>query len=223
VTFGLSESADVSAAEVEDLGVDGTRAAVSTPTGEARLHVPLIGRGHLANVLAAVAVALVCGVPLTDVVPRIAALTAAPHRGEVFHLPNGAVIVDDSYNSNPTALEQMAEAVGHARGFRRRIGVIGEMLELGSASIELHARSGRMLARAGFDRLIAVGGPAAAALAEAALGSGMAADAATIVGDAADASRLALPLVRSGDVVLVKGSRGIGLDRVVESLRQGNA
>lgn len=218
-TFAVDAPADVRATEVEDRGIAGMRAAVRTPAGGAALATPLIGAGQVANVLAAVAVALRFQVPLDEMMRVAAAFAPPPGRGEVLRLSGGVTLVDDSYNSSPAALERALRSLGRDRGHRRRIAVLGEMLELGARGPALHRACGRLAAEAGFDVLLAVGGPAASELAAGARGAGLGAGQVTTCAAAEEAAALAADLVRAGDLVLVKGSRGVRVDRVVDRLR----
>jgi UDP-N-acetylmuramoyl-tripeptide--D-alanyl-D-alanine ligase len=218
VTFGRAESADVRVSDVRDYGLEGMEAVMQTPSGSTALRSPLIGAGNLSNVLAATAVALHFDVPLSDIATAALALRSMPHRGEVHRLAAGVTVIDDSYNSNPAALEHALQVLAAARGARRRIAIIGEMLELGPTSAELHEECGRAVAAARLDRLVTVGGEPARALGRAAASAGMAASAVSHVPTSAAAAELALTFVASGDVVLVKGSRGIRAESVVERL-----
>jgi UDP-N-acetylmuramoyl-tripeptide--D-alanyl-D-alanine ligase len=219
ITFGLKGPADVQAIGVEDRGLDGTAADVRTPAGRVRLETPLLGLGNLANVLAAAAVAVHLGVPVAALAARAAALRPAHHRGELLRLPGGLTIIDDSYNSSPSALRLALETLHRATGSARKVAVLGEMLELGSHAIRLHEECGAAAAVAGLDLLISVGGAPARALAEAAVRAGMSAASVAHVATSAEAVERALQWLRPGDLVLVKGSRGIGTDAVVERLR----
>lgn len=223
VTFGVGVPADVAATAVADLGLAGTRASVTTPEGTIEIEVPLFGRGHLANALAAMAVAAHYGVPLGEMAARVAAMTPAPRRGEIWRLPDGVTVVDDSYNSNPRALEAALAALAAERSCGRRVAVVGEMLELGLESVAFHERCGRAAARAGLSRLITVGGAPARAMAEAAVADGMPADAVAHFGTSDEAAEAAARWVRAGDVVLVKGSRGVRTDVVADRLKAGAA
>ena len=218
VTFGLRASADVRASAIHDLGLDGVEATLHTPEGQARLRSPLVGDANLANVLAATAVALECDVPLRDIVAKAATLRPMHHRGEVHRLRGDITVIDDSYNSNPVALERSLQMLGDQQGATRRVAIIGEMLELGKASTALHERCGRVAAAAHLDRLVTVGGEPARALGRAAVAAGLAE---TIVAHAltsSEAASVAAGWVAKGDVVLVKGSRGIRTEVVVERL-----
>jgi UDP-N-acetylmuramoyl-tripeptide--D-alanyl-D-alanine ligase len=219
VTFGIDTPADVRATAVLGRGLDGTAAQVRTPAGDVRLETPLLGLGNLANVLAATAVALEFGVPLDQIAERAASLRPANRRGELLRLPGGLTLIDDSYNSSPAALRLALETVKEATGSARKIAVLGEMLELGTHSAGLHEACGAAAAAAGLDVLIAVGGAPALAMADAATRAGMPPASVVHVASSADAVAVALQRTRPGDLVLVKGSRGIGMDVVVDRLK----
>jgi UDP-N-acetylmuramoyl-tripeptide--D-alanyl-D-alanine ligase len=223
MTFGIDVAADVSAAHVVDRGLAGTRATVTTPAGTVVLDVPLLGRGHLANALASMAVATHYGVPLDEMQARMATMKPAPRRGEVWRLAGGVTLVDDSYNSNPRALQRALDALAAEHDCRRRLAVLGEMLELGPASIALHEACGRAAARAGLSHLTTVGGAPAAAMAEAAIAAGMPASGVAHVGTSDEAAETIAGVLQDGDVVLVKGSRGIRTDVVADRLKAGRA
>jgi UDP-N-acetylmuramoyl-tripeptide--D-alanyl-D-alanine ligase len=215
-TFGIDREADVRAADVEDRGIDGMRAAVRTPAGSVALDVPLIGRGNLANVLAAVAVASGFDIGLDALRAGVARLKPPAHRGEVIRLAGGVTVIDDSYNANPTATRRALEVLRASRA-ERRIAVLGEMLELGGHAVALHEDVGRAAARAA-DWLIAVGGAPAAAMAEAAVEAGLDRRRVEHFATSDEAAARVRALVEPGDLVLVKGSRGVRTDRVVERL-----
>ncbi|MBI1377541.1 MAG: UDP-N-acetylmuramoyl-tripeptide--D-alanyl-D-alanine ligase [Frankiales bacterium] len=223
VLFGESADADVRAESVVlddaarpsyDLVHAGRRARVASA-----LH----GRHHVANGLAAAAVALVLGADLDEVAERLtAARPASRWRGDVTDTAAGVTVVNDAYNANPAsmtaALETLA-AMTHAtptRGPRRAVAVLGEMLELGPAAEAEHTEIGRTAVRLGVERLVAVGSSASVtAMRDAALAAGGSAVLVEDVGAAADLLRTEL---RAGDVVLVKASRSVGLERVAEAL-----
>jgi UDP-N-acetylmuramoyl-tripeptide--D-alanyl-D-alanine ligase len=219
VTFGIDADADVRATNVESRGLEGTRATVRTPAGEFPLRSPLLGLGNLSNALAATAVAVTFDIPVATIADRVAALKPAHHRGELLRLPGGLTLVDDTYNSSPAALSQSLDTIAASTGSARKIAVLGEMLELGAHSILLHEESGARAAAAGLDLLITVGSDAARAMADAAIRAGMRQAAVFHVPDAGQAAELAMQRTRPGDLILLKGSRSIGLDAVVERLK----
>jgi UDP-N-acetylmuramoyl-tripeptide--D-alanyl-D-alanine ligase len=137
-------------------------------------------------------------------------------RGELLHFANGVTVIDDSYNSNPPALIQAVQAMAHAKGFARRIVVAGEMLELGEQGTSLHRECGRAIAAAGIQRVIGVRG-LARELVAGAIDAGL--QAATFCDTPEQAAEQLLGELQCGDLVLVKGSRGVRTERVVERLK----
>ncbi|MFH1176762.1 MAG: UDP-N-acetylmuramoyl-tripeptide--D-alanyl-D-alanine ligase [Acidobacteriota bacterium] len=170
----------------------------------------IAGRHQADNLLAASLCALRAGVPPAAIGAAAASLRPALHRGEILRLPGAATLIDDSYNSSPKAALALLDLLGQTPG--RRIAVLGEMLELGEQSLSLHREVGRRAAEVA-EIVIAVGAEAARALAAAAGGARV-----FHTEDAAAALLLLRPLLQLGDVALVKGSRGIGLDRLVSGL-----
>ena len=170
--------------------------------------------------LAAVAVAVQFDVPLDEVAAKAAVLHPAHRRGELLRLPGGITLVDDSYNSSPSALKRALQTVTAATGSARKVAVLGEMLELGDHAARLHQECGAVAAATGLDLLIAVGGVAAACTRR---GRGRPAGcplpSVTWVATSVEAAALAAERTRAGDLVLVKGSRGIGTDVVVDRLK----
>ncbi len=217
-TFGVEAEAEVTTTEVEDLGLDGTRARVRTPVGATAVATPLLGRGNLANVLAAVAVALQLQVPLAAIPERVAAVDAPPHRGQIRRLARGVVVVDDSYNSNPLAVVTALETLSRDRRVGRRVAVLGEMLELGARANVLHRATGRAAAAAGLGLLLTVGGEAAQALGAAAVEAGMPENRVIHCEVSEAAATRLTAMLHADDVVLVKGSRGVRTDLVVARL-----
>jgi UDP-N-acetylmuramoyl-tripeptide--D-alanyl-D-alanine ligase len=221
VTFGLQPGADVRAEAIDDRGVFGNSATVRTPAGTMALSLVLPGRGHLLNGLAATAVGVELGVDLAAISERLRQLAPAPHRGALLHTPSGATVLDDTYNSSPAALHSALEVLSASRPEGRRMAVIGEMLELGEQSLRLHGECGAALASAGVARLVTVGGEPARQLGVAAVRHGLSAQAVTHVATSDEAAALIGGELRAGDLLLVKGSRGIGTDRVVTQLAGG--
>jgi UDP-N-acetylmuramoyl-tripeptide--D-alanyl-D-alanine ligase len=181
---------------------------------EGKLTLNLLGAHNAMNALAGLAVALEAGVELDAAVAALETLTAGDKRGEVIQI-NGATILNDCYNSNPEALRSMIRTLA-ARPAMRRILVAGEMLEMGEHSPALHAEAGRAAAEAGLDLVVGVQGNAEY-LAAAASEGGIAA---LFLPDAEAAGRWLKQNLRKGDVVLVKGSRGVHLERAIETLNR---
>jgi UDP-N-acetylmuramoyl-tripeptide--D-alanyl-D-alanine ligase len=219
LTFGLDSPADVSAVDLEERALDGVVARLRTPAGEVPVHIPLLGRGNVMNTLAATAVAVHFGVPLSDIASVAGRLQSPAHRGEVLRLAGGVTVVDDCYNSNPRALRGVLQVVAREQETARRLAVLGEMLELGPQSRALHEICGRAAAGVNLQYLITVGGDCARALGDSAVAAGMDARRVVHAGTSAEAAELLMRVVRAGDLVLVKGSRGIRTDIVVDRLK----
>ncbi len=215
VRYGAPGASDLWIEGYDSRGLLGAAFALAGPLGHARIEWTLAGRHQADNLLAAAALALVVGVPPAAIASTAAALRPAPRRGEVLRLARGITVVDDSYNSSPEAAKALLALLASTPG--RRVAVLGEMLELGEGAPAFHREVGRRAGTAA-QVVVAVGGSPAAELARAANGAD-----ARHVPEAGAALALLRSLLRPGDVVLVKGSRGIGLDRVVDGLREGGS
>jgi UDP-N-acetylmuramoyl-tripeptide--D-alanyl-D-alanine ligase len=220
ITFGERQGADVRATDVVDRGVDGTECVVDTSAGRLAIAVSLPGRAQLQNVLAAVAVALEFGVPPAAIEARAGDLAPVRRRGAVTTLGSGVRVVDDSYNASPAAVRSMLLALAATRTTGRRIAVLGEMLELGDQARALHEECGAIAAGASIDELVAVGGAAAEGFVAGAVAAGLPAGRAHRYASSADAADAVARLVRPGDLVLIKGSRGTRTDVIVDRLVQ---
>jgi len=183
------------------------------------VHLALHGGYNVDNALAAAACAVALGAGLGDVAAAFAAARPAAGRGIVHSLAAGTRLVDDTYNSNPDALDRALAAAAELAGGGRRWAVLGDMLELGPEAPRFHREAGRRAAELGFDPVAGVG-ELARELAAAAGGAGVRS---AWFAEAASAADWAAGELAGGDLVLVKGSRGVGLDVVVERLLHGAA
>jgi UDP-N-acetylmuramoyl-tripeptide--D-alanyl-D-alanine ligase len=184
-----------------------------TPDGRRPVVIPTLGRLAVHNALAGAAVGIAAGLALDTIVGALAGGWSAPHRGQLIRAGD-ITIVDDSYNASPGSVIAALELLGGMPG--RRIAVLGEMLELGDEQEAGHERVGAEAA-AIVDRLVVVG-EGAAGIAKGARAAGLAASRIAEVADRNKALDHLLADVRSGDVVLVKASRGIALDVLVDEL-----
>jgi UDP-N-acetylmuramoyl-tripeptide--D-alanyl-D-alanine ligase len=215
VTYGFAADADVRAEAVESNGIDGMRFVLRTGAWSRPVTIPTLGRLSVHNALAAAAVGRAAGLSLDEIGEGLATGWSAPHRVQLVRL--GAItVIDDSYNASPRSVLAALDLLAGLPG--RRAAVLGEMLELGDASDDGHRVVGEAAAKT-LDWLVVVGA-GAAAIAEGARSAGM--DPARIVRarDAQAALDVLPARLRDGDVVLVKASRGIGLDRIVDGLRR---
>ncbi len=212
--FGTTD-ADGRCDRIEDRGLLGTRFRLHLPSGSVDAELALAGRHQVENLLAAATAAAAFGIGADAVAEIALRLEAPPRRGRIHRLDGGITVVDDSYNASPLAMRLLLELLAAAPG--RRVAVLGEMYELGKLSLEAHREVGRQAATV-CDLLIATGGAPAGELAAAARAGGMAADTVIRAADAEAAGVVLAGVLRPGDVVLVKGSRGVGLDRTVDGL-----
>ena len=214
VTFGILHPADVRAQAIKELGAEGSEFDVISGAARAHAKLPLLGRHNLYNALAATAVALVSGITLQQAASGLGLLAPADKRGQVLSV-GGATVINDTYNSNPRALDFVVDALsGMSVGDGgRRIVVAGEMLELGPATDELHRRSGAHMADKGIDIVLGVRG-AARKIVEAAGEAGIRAD---FVDTPVEAGEWLSRQVRPGDIVLLKASRGVQLEKALET------
>ncbi|POM23994.1 UDP-N-acetylmuramoyl-tripeptide--D-alanyl-D-alanine ligase [Actinomadura rubteroloni] len=218
VLFGRGPDAEVRA--VDERLDDAGRPVFTlvTPEGSAPVALRLHGAHAALNALAAAAAARASGLPLADIAAGLSdAVPASRWRMEVTERADGVTVVNDAYNANPDSTRSAVDVVRHMARGRRAFAVLGEMAELGDSSVAEHAKIGQHVARSGFDGLITVGG-AAAAMAE---GAGRVASwtgECVQVDDVGTAVTVLSERLRPRDVVLVKGSRVAGLERVAQAL-----
>jgi UDP-N-acetylmuramoyl-tripeptide--D-alanyl-D-alanine ligase len=210
VYFGAGPCADPQILSVVEDG-DGLHVRIRADEREAGFTLNLLGAHNASNAVAGLAVALEAGVNLDTAIAAVASLTAGDKRGEVLEI-GGATILNDSYNSNPEALKSMIRTLAARPATGRRILVAGEMLEMGDHGPALHIDCGRAAAQAGVDLVVAVQGNAEH-LATAACAGGVPS---VFLRDADTAGQWLVENARPGDTILVKGSRGVHLERAIE-------
>ncbi|HWH57577.1 MAG TPA: UDP-N-acetylmuramoyl-tripeptide--D-alanyl-D-alanine ligase [Terriglobales bacterium] len=208
--YGLSPTAAIRAENIEPRAENGSAFDVVVGDQRERASLPLVGSHNVLNALAAVAVALDHGFTLHDAVSALSSISAADKRGQVVRLGN-ITVINDCYNSNPKALAAMVDALAAMPG-KRRIVVAGEMLELGPAGAEMHRESGRHIAEKGIDLLIGVRGLAEQIVAGASVGNIKA----EFVPTPEAAGEWLAKNTRDSDVVLLKASRGVKLEKALE-------
>jgi UDP-N-acetylmuramoyl-tripeptide--D-alanyl-D-alanine ligase len=214
IGYGFDAMADVSAESVESLGEEGMAFQLRLPDGErVPIRLPALGRHSVHNALAAAAVGVAAGLDAASIARGLARGFRAPHRTQLLHAGDWRIL-DDSYNAAPDSMAAALELLGSLPG--RRVAVLGEMLELGEGSRDAHLEVGRRAAGVA-DRLVVVGS-GASEIAAGAAGAGMDAERITLVADRDAAMHVLLTELRPGDTVLVKASRGVALDLVVDAL-----
>ncbi|MGH9514794.1 MAG: UDP-N-acetylmuramoyl-tripeptide--D-alanyl-D-alanine ligase [Terriglobales bacterium] len=212
VTYGLAPNANVRAESVESRGEQGSVFDVLAGNRRERAELRLVGSHNIHNALASIAVALERGISLPEAVASLATMTAADKRGQVVRIGN-ITVINDCYNSNPKALAAMVDALAEMPA-KRRIVVAGEMLELGPQGEKMHRESGQHIAKKGIDVLVGVRG-LAEKMVEAAKQEGIRAE---FLANANAAGEWLARETRDGDVVLLKASRGVKLEKALEQL-----
>ena len=213
--YGIDAAADVTAKNIRFTSFGATEFELVTPTGSAATHFPLNGRHNILNALAAASVGHIFDMTASQIAESLASVEPPGQRGEVLRFARGFSVINDSYNSNPAALLSMVETLVAGAGAARKIVVAGEMLELGPTESEMHEAAGRSIASANVDMLIGVRG-LAAEMVRGAKTAGL--ENAVFTADSDAAGDLLLAEIRPGDVVLVKGSRGVRTEKVIEKL-----
>jgi len=222
LTFAMAGSQRGDVVVLEVLGQDaaGLRFVLGVGQRELAVALPLVGVHNAANAAAAACAAVALGCTDREIVRGLAEVRPVGRRLRLERLPGGALLVDDCYNANPlsmTAALATLQAMARAEG-GRALAVLGDMLELGPGEAALHREVGEAAGRAGLDRLWAFG-PRAAALAEGARRAGRPAEAITHSEDLEALAAQVRATLAPRDVLLVKASRGMRLERLVEALR----
>jgi len=223
VLFGESPDAHIRATDVRLDATGRPQFTLSTPAGSAPVQLRLYGEHHVSNALAAAAVAVELGMPVDRVAEALGEAGALSRwRMEVVDRADGLTVVNDAYNANPesmrAALRALATMAGTGPERRRTWAVLGEMRELGEDSLDEHDTIGRLAVRLDITKLVAVGGREAARMELGARNEGSWGEESVLVSDADAAIELLRSQVRPGDVVLVKASRSVGLEKVAEAL-----
>jgi UDP-N-acetylmuramoyl-tripeptide--D-alanyl-D-alanine ligase len=211
IFYGLRVTADVRAEHIEPRGEAGSAFDVVAGSCRENAVLPLVGAHNVYNALAAVAVGLERGLSPSEAVGALASLAPADKRGQVVKLGN-ITVINDCYNCNPTALQAMVDTLASMPA-KRRIVVAGAMLELGPTGDDLHRGAGRHMATKKIDILLGVSG-AAQHMVEAAKGAGMRAE---FVATPEEAGEWLARETRDGDMVLMKASRGVKLEKALET------
>ncbi len=211
ITYGMNPAADIRAENVETRGADGSEFDVVMAGGREHALLPLVGEHNMLNALAAVAVGVARGLTPSAAVAALATLAPPDKRGQVLQLGN-ITVINDCYNSNPKALHAMVDALAAMKA-GRRIVVAGEMLELGPAGEAMHRAAGQHIAEKKIDVLIGVRGLAQAMVD----GARQAGAQAEFVATPEEAGEWLARETRDGDVVLLKASRGVKLEKALET------
>ncbi|HKA28671.1 MAG TPA: UDP-N-acetylmuramoyl-tripeptide--D-alanyl-D-alanine ligase [Candidatus Binatia bacterium] len=214
VRFGTG--GDVRADEVSDGGLEGSRFSLWVGAAASRVHLPVPGRHNVANALAAAALASIAGARLDHIRAALERFEAPSMRMQVERLPSGITVINDAYNANPASMAAALHTLA-ASAATRRVAVLGEMRELGAETESAHAELGRTAAAAALDLLVVLG-EHATLVRNGAVAAGMAPERIVLAVDHAEAGARLRDACRSGDLVLLKGSRGASLEAVLAHL-----
>jgi UDP-N-acetylmuramoyl-tripeptide--D-alanyl-D-alanine ligase len=218
LTYGIDNAADYRAEAIEDRGALGSAFVLVENGRRTRLELALPGRHVISNALGALAAASVWGIGAAEAQSVFRTLHAPAMRGELLIFSNGAALINDSYNSSPAALHAMIKVLAATPNYRRRILAAGEMRELGTTSPQLHREAGNVAAQTRkIDWVIGVEGDAAE-IVEGAVAAGMPRSQTKVFNSSEDAAKFLADFVAPGDLLLVKGSRGVKMERIVETL-----
>ncbi len=217
VSFGASYGADVRLIAAHHQGL-GLRVELEFSGARHHVELKLIGTHNGGNAAAAAAVGLALGLDAETILRGLAHATTPGRRMRPERMHNGALLIDDCYNANPSSMKAALLTLTHlVQGKGRAIAVLGDMLELGPTELDLHRDVGRFAAGAGLSLLVCFGARARA-LGEGAQEAGLSADSVECVDDAQEAVRLVQSRARPEDVVLIKGSRGMKMERISDAL-----
>ncbi|MBW2577169.1 MAG: UDP-N-acetylmuramoyl-tripeptide--D-alanyl-D-alanine ligase [Deltaproteobacteria bacterium] len=217
ISFGTAIDADVRGGDIEWIDDRGYRFELETPVGRGTVEVQGLGPTTVINALAAAAAALAAGASITDITKGLANYQGIKGRLERRELAGGITLVDDTYNANPQSMEASLRLLAELKGTHRAVAILGDMGELGITAEPAHQGLGQLAATLGIDLLIALGARAQTVTA-AAVESGMDPAHAVVASDHGDASERACDFLREHDAVLVKGSRSMRMERVVEAI-----
>jgi UDP-N-acetylmuramoyl-tripeptide--D-alanyl-D-alanine ligase len=217
ISFGTSIDADVRGGDIEWIDDRGYRFELETPVGRGTIEVQGLGPTTVINALAASAAALAAGASVTDITKGLANHQGIKGRLERRELSGGITLVDDTYNANPQSMEASLRMLAELKGAHRAVAILGDMGELGETAEAAHQGLGRLAAALGIDFLIALGARAQT-VAKGALDSGMDPTRVVVASDHVDAGERACGWLRERDSVLVKGSRSMRMERVVEAI-----
>jgi UDP-N-acetylmuramoyl-tripeptide--D-alanyl-D-alanine ligase len=216
VTYGIDVESDVMAREIRLDESGKTLFILETPDGSAEVVFPLNGKHNVLNALAAAAVGHVFGMPVENIAASLETVKPPPQRGEILRFARGFTVINDTYNSNPDALLSMVKTLAEiGAGATRKILIAGEMRELGEDSARIHHETGRQIAEIGVDKIFGVEGFARDLL-EGAKDAGVGET--EFYENSEIAGEKFVDEIRAGDFVLIKGSRGVRTEKVVEKL-----
>ncbi len=220
ITFGIDHPSDVMAREIRVRAREGTFFILNLDGEEVEVQLPLLGRHFVYNALSAIATASLFGIEKEKAIEALSRFRPFSMRMELVPLGGEITLINDAYNANPDSMEMALRTLSEAKGEGRAIAVLGDMLELGEDSVEAHRELGRRAAELSIDLLLAIGEEASVVVGSA-LQEGLNQERARVVESHSEAASIVRAFAREGDWILVKGSRGMAMERVVEALKEG--
>jgi UDP-N-acetylmuramoyl-tripeptide--D-alanyl-D-alanine ligase len=218
IRYGAAASADFRVEAIEERGIEGAAFDFVWPGGRARLESPLIGRHNVMNALAAFAAASIWGIGAEEAKRVFPELKPADKRGEVVRYEEDFTVINDTYNSSPTAMGELIALLAKTPGYRRKILAAGEMRELGDSSAELHRECGHAVFAAGrIDWIFGVTGNAKEFI-EGAIAAGYPRERTRFFENSQEAGEFVQSYVSKGDLLLLKGSRGVKMEKILEAI-----
>jgi len=218
IYFGLSSQGDIRVRNIEYRDYQGMTFELCYGERREKVHFPFFYESYLYNLLAASGVAFALSLGLEDIAPQISRLKPFFMRGTLIRLGKNIKLIDDSYNSNPKALESAIKGLV-ALPSKRKIAVLGDMLELGEKEADFHFQAGKQVAEEDWDLLVGIG-PLCQHMVKGALSAGMKRNQTFLFQNSEEAAEEVFPLLQEEDLVLVKGSRGMKTDKIVEYLKK---
>jgi len=222
ITFGIEHPAEVMAKEIRLRGAEGTFFTLILEGEAVEIHLRLLGRHFIPNALSAIAVACLFGVEVKQAKEALENFQSIPMRMEVVPLKGGKTLINDAYNANPYSMELALETLVEAKGEGRAIAVLGDMLELGNFTKEAHEQLGEKVSELSIDFLLALGEEAPIVV-ESAIRHGLPMERARVVESHSEAISILRQMIQNGDWILLKGSRKMAMERIVEGLTEGRA
>lgn len=219
IRFGMQNDCDVQLQRMEANDLTAMKLVVRVVTQPVTFRLPVVGTHYVMNALAALAVGVALSIDAEAGAARLETFSPLPMRFERIQLANGVRLINDAYNANPDSMIAALRTIASAPRAGKFIAVLGDMLELGTAAAELHEAVGKEAAALGVERLLVFGDHAADVI-RGARAAGLANGSAMMCDALADLEATLLAELKAGDVLLIKGSRGMKMERIVEHLKQ---
>jgi UDP-N-acetylmuramoyl-tripeptide--D-alanyl-D-alanine ligase len=222
ITFGIEHPAEVMAKEIRLGGAEGTFFTLILEGEAMEIHLRLLGRHFIPNALSAIAAACLFGVEVKQVKEALENFQSIPMRMEIVPLKGGKTLINDAYNANPHSMGLALETLVEVKEEGRAIAVLGDMLELGNFTKEAHEQLGEKVSELSIDFLLALGEEAPIVV-ESAIRHGFPLERVRVVESHSEAISILKQMIQNGDWILVKGSRRMAMEKIVEGLTEGRA